>query len=310
MLQAVVEKVFTYPPIFKAASKAARKRIMERGQQIGLDFSVDTQSQDWDSAVQSCTCDSVEIPEYYKVPFHAYEDGNLSVDAALEVTNAAKSVHATIFSTAQDQELDPNGDERLRQSYSTCIKSLLGTDVKVKDILDIGAATGLSSMELLNAFDPTGQHHACVTGVDLSPYFVAVGRYELRDVIDKGRLHLEHGLAEDLQYEDESFDLVSMCLVCHELPSEATQQIFIEAYRVLRPGGALCIMEMDPTTPAFQRVMKNPIPYAIFKSTEPYLLDYCSLDMHQAMTIAGFSNISQMNNSPRHKTVVAIKEYM
>lgn len=159
MLQTIVEKVFTYPPIFKAA-------------------------------VEECTRDTVTIPEYYKVPFHAYEEGNLSIDAALEVTNAAKSVHATIFSPPSGQDLDPDGDARLRRSYSECMKSLLDDDMVVLNILDIGAATGLSSMELLQAFDPTGDNKVHVVGLDLSPYFVAVGQYELQDIIGKGQLTL------------------------------------------------------------------------------------------------------------------------
>lgn len=311
-MHAIVEKIFTYPPIFNAARRAARKQIMERGHELGLDFSIDTHSHDWDTAVRECTRDSVKTPQYYNVPFHAYQDGNMSIDAALEVTNAAKSVHATVFSTDDCQKVDPDGDARLRRSYSACIKTLLSEEQACQDgirqILDIGAATGLSSMELIHAFDPTGERNVRIVGIDLSPYFVAVGRYMLHDVIETGRVTLEHGVGEDIEYDDEHFDMVSMCLVCHEVPQEATKRIFKEAYRVLRPGGALCIMEMDPTAPAFQKVMSNPIPYVVFKSTEPYLLEYCNLDMHEALIFAGFSRIAQMTNSPRHKTVVAIKE--
>ena len=40
---------------------------------------------------------------------------------------------------------------------------------------------------------------------------------------------------------------------------------------------------------------------------EPWLLEYLSLDMPAAMTAAGFSAPHQLENSPRHKTVVAVK---
>jgi hypothetical protein len=40
------------------------------------------------------------------VSFHAYEKGNLSLDAALEVEAAAKSVHANVFDPT-GKELDP-----------------------------------------------------------------------------------------------------------------------------------------------------------------------------------------------------------
>lgn len=43
----------------------------------------------------------------------------------------------------------------------------------VQDILDVGCATGLSSLALAKAF-PEAQ----ITGIDLSPHFLAVGRFE------------------------------------------------------------------------------------------------------------------------------------
>ena len=51
-----------------------------------------------------------------------------------------------------------------------------------------------------------------------------------------------HGNAEDTGLEASSTDLVSICLVLHELPQQATRNILIEAFRILRPGGFLSIM--------------------------------------------------------------------
>ena len=48
----------------------------------------------------------VKYPPYYIKPFHAYEDGNLCLEAALEVSMAAKSVHALVMDPA-GKELDP-----------------------------------------------------------------------------------------------------------------------------------------------------------------------------------------------------------
>ena len=312
-LQAVVERIFTFPPVFNAASRAARRKIMKRGQDMGVWAELGMNAEDWEGRVALARNPNVTVPAYYEAPFHAYELGNLSIDAALEVTNAAKSVHATVFTSSQEsgqpEILDPNGDERLRKSFSDKTKEALekfGIDPAcILDILDVGAATGLSSVALLEAFPDANM----VRGIDLSEYFVAVGQYLNRDLVERGRLTLEHAAAEDLGaiVTDASQDLVSMCLVCHELPQEATRTIFSEAYRTLRPGGVLAIMEMDPTTPAFRRVMSNPVPYTVFKATEPYLLDYCDLDMEAELRHAGFRTVFSVNNSPRHKTVVAQK---
>lgn len=37
---------------------------------------------------------------------------------------------------------------------------------------------------------------------------------------------------------------MTLCLVAHELPADATANIFREAYRLLRPGGTLSVMEV------------------------------------------------------------------
>jgi hypothetical protein len=69
----------------------------------------------------------------------------------------------------------------------------------------------------------------------------------------------------------------------------------------------MCIMEMNPSSPAFQRVFANVFAYTAFKSTEPWLVDYVMLDLHGAMREAGFEQPRQAENSPKHRTVVAAK---
>jgi ubiquinone/menaquinone biosynthesis C-methylase UbiE len=311
LLLSAVEALFKFPPVFKLAAKGARKKIVDRGQLMGLDFAAEIEALkqvDWEKEMATVVDSSISTPNYYRVPFHAYPDGNLSMESALEVTVAAKSVHATVMDPA-GKELDPEGDEKLRCSFSTCILRLLKEQNArpVRDIVDIGAATGLSSLALLKAFP-----EASVTGIDLSPHFLAAGRYLQRQREErtgkKEQLKLIHGLAEDTRLPSECVDLVSICLVCHELPESASRAIFKEAARILRPGGALAVMEMNPESKVFQKVMQNPIPYTIFKSTEPWLLEYVGMDMTKAMMDAGFVEPKQLENSPRHKSVVAIKK--
>jgi hypothetical protein len=69
----------------------------------------------------------------------------------------------------------------------------------------------------------------------------------------------------------------------------------------------MCIMEMNPSSPAFQRIFGNVFAYTAFKSTEPWLMEYYTLDLHGAMTEAGFEQPRQAENSPKHRTVVAAK---
>ena len=70
----------------------------------------------------------------------------------------------------------------------------------------------------------------------------------------------------------------------------------------------MAIMEMDPASPAFARIFANPFAYTAFKSTEPWLMDYMTLDLHAALRDAGFAApVLQASNTPRHRTVVARK---
>jgi ubiquinone/menaquinone biosynthesis C-methylase UbiE len=202
----------------------------------------------------------------------------------------------------------------------------LGVDASaVKTVADLGCATGLSSLALLRAFPG-----AAVTGVDLSPHFLAVARYEQRERAAAAAqaasgsgpnaaaaaaaaapaaepLTFVHAAAEDTKLPAGSFDLVGMCLVAHELPGEATRAVLREAYRLLKPGGVMSIMEMNPQSPAFQRIFNNPIAFAAFKSTEPHLASYMALDLADAYVSAGFEAPLQAENTPRHRTVVGRK---
>ena len=52
----------------------------------------------------------------------------------------------------------------------------------------------------------------------------------------------KHAAAEQTGLRDSCVDLVSICLVMHELPRHATQAVIAEAFRILRPGGTFAIM--------------------------------------------------------------------
>ncbi|PSC69467.1 methyltransferase type 11 [Micractinium conductrix] len=314
-LVGLVEAVFKFPPFFALAAKSARAMIVKRGERMGMDFQAEIdalKTLDLEAELAAVADPTVEYPSYYKVPFHAYPEGNLGWSPAMEMTVAAKSVHSVVYDPTGKQ-LDPQGDDNLRSSYSRCMQQLMGEAGArpVSDILDVGASTGLSSLALLKAFPD-----AAVTGVDLSPYMLAIGSHLQRQRAQQRaaagdaspeRLRFLHAAAEDTRLPDQSFDLVSIMLVCHELPAAASAAIFKEAYRLLRPGGALAVMEMNPASPVFQRVFSNPFAYVAFKSTEPWLLEYVSLDMAGAMADAGFLPASQLENSPRHRTVFAVK---
>jgi SAM-dependent methyltransferase len=279
-------------PLANLAKQQARNMMIKRAERIGVPWRQRVQelrTHDWDSELAEVQNPHLTYPDYYFRSFHAYDDGNLSWDAALEVEVAAYTVHAGIWPDA-----GAKGDPQLRQSYHNIVKEQI--TIQPQDILDLACGVGLSTFALQQIYP-----QANFTGVDLSPYFLAVARYNSRQ--RNTQINWKHATAESTGLPDASFDLVSTFLLFHELPQMATRQILCEVRRLLRPGGYLSIMDMNPKSEIYAKM--PPYILTLLKSTEPYLDEYFSLDIEQAIVDAGFHPPTITRNSPRHRTIVA-----
>ncbi|WP_427159670.1 methyltransferase domain-containing protein [Aliinostoc sp. HNIBRCY26] len=288
----LVNGVLGIKPLASLAKHQARQMMIKRAEKIGVPWTNEVktlQARDWTKDLAQVQNPQLAYPDYYLTSFHAYETGNLSWQAAFEVEPAAYAVHAKIW-----QGTEAQGDAKLRQSYHDLLKAQISHAPQT--ILDMGCSVGLSSFTL-QALYP----QAKVTGLDLSPYFLAVANYRAQQ--RQAKINWVHAPAESTGLPDASFDLVSICLVCHELPQSATRQILAEARRVLRPGGYIGIMDMNPQSEIYKKM--PPYILTLLKSTEPYLDEYFSLDIEQALVTAGFKKPTITSNTPRHRAIIA-----
>ncbi len=280
-------------PLANMAKQQARQMMIDRAGLIGvpwLEIVKELRSQDLESDLAKVKNADLKYPEYYLRPFHAYDDGNLSWEAATEVEVAAHAVHSRVWG----KQANVQGDAQLRSSYHDLLQAqILPTPQR---ILDLGCSVGMSTLALSEVY-PSAQ----ITGLDLSPYFLAIAHHKLHKSLPD--VNWVHAAAESTGLPDASFDLISIFLVCHELPQTATKAILQEAKRLLRPHGHLALMDMNPQSEIYAQM--PPYILTLLKSTEPYLDQYFSLDLKQAIAAAGFINIDMTANSPRHRTVIA-----
>jgi ubiquinone/menaquinone biosynthesis C-methylase UbiE len=294
----LVNGILAIAPIANLLKHQARSMMIKRAESIGVQWTQEAETlrargdETWNTALANVQDPNLVYPNYYLQPFHAYKTGNLSWEAATEVEVAAYAAHARIWSDTGSKA----GDARLRESFHTQLKAQIPTAPET--ILDLGCSVGMSTFALQDTYP-----NAAVTGLDLSPYFLAIAQYRTQQT--QRTVEWVHAAAEAMPFPGQSFDLVSTCLMCHELPQESTQAILKEAHRLLKPGGHLAIMDMNPQSEVFAKL--PPYVFTLLKSTEPYLDEYFTLDMEKSMVEAGFEQPFVTCNSPRHRTFITVR---
>jgi ubiquinone/menaquinone biosynthesis C-methylase UbiE len=300
-LSKTVNLLIQTPPLYNLMKRQARQVMIKTAEKNDIPWQ-QTYQQLAESGIQNNLNEiinpEITYPEYYQKPFHAYEQGNLCWDAAFEAESATYAMGLRIWrnepltwQTAQD---------RLRLSFHQILGQY--SPQPVKDILDIGCSVGISTQTLHQYYSQRQQTPVNTIGLDLSPYMLSVAKW--RD-INSTISEWKHAQAEDTGFPDNSFDVVTLQFVLHELPQLATKQIFQEVARILRPGGCLAILDNNPKSPVIQNL--PPVLFTLMKSTEPWTDEYYQLDVEATLQATGFEYQTTVATDPRHRTIIAIK---
>jgi ubiquinone/menaquinone biosynthesis C-methylase UbiE len=103
-------------------------------------------------------------------------------------------------------------------------------------VLEIGCGTG-------NLMQKVKQAHpgAVLTGMDPDPRALARAGRKFRRAAG---IRFDHGYAQELPYADGSFDRVLSSMMLHHLDDGVKAATVAEAFRVLRPGGSMHVVDV------------------------------------------------------------------
>eukprot|EP01041_Mallomonas_annulata_P002608 gene2608-5099_t len=322
-----VNLLIKFKPLYGLMRKGARKTLINAAEQRNVPWIersnyLESKSQLLKTFYNEIINSNIKYPTYYQNPFHAYDTGNLNWLAAYECEQATLSM---CLNTYRQEALSPlQAQNQLREAIHTSISNYLlrFPTPTPSNILDVGCSVGVSTFALADKYPS-----ATVTGLDLSPYFLAVAKYrqlelqgkveDKEDIVepcagisfssDISRVKWLHAVAEDTKLPSNSFDLISSSFVVHEMPEKISADIAVEMFRILKPGGVLAVTDINPRSSVIQNL--PPIIATFMKSTEPFSDEYYAMDLEYILTAIGYKDVVTDEVTPRHRTILARKPY-
>jgi len=302
LLSRFVNQLIRTKPIYAVMKQQARKVLIQTAEKNGVMWRANyaaLKASGIQVELSALTNPDVQYPDYYNVPFHAYDQGNLCWDAAFEAESATYAMALRIW---KNEALTADqAQARLRSSFHAVLDQQGITNVR--DILDVGCSVGISTRTLHDHYQTKAvdtNQTVNTIGLDLSPYMLAIAKAQDKNCSISQWIHAR---AETTGFESSSFDLVSLQFVLHELPRSATVEIFQEMRRILKNGGHIAIVDNNPKSTVIQSL--PPVLFTLMKSTEPWTDDYYTFDVEAALADAGFESIITVESDPRHRTIVA-----
>jgi ubiquinone/menaquinone biosynthesis C-methylase UbiE len=204
-------------------------------------------------------------PRYYLQNFHYQTDGYLSRRSAELYDHQVEVLFGGAADAMRRQALVPLG----------AVLSERG--VRRSRLLDVGCGTGRFLREVKTTYP-----RLAVTGLDLSPFYLAEARKRLAPW---SWADFAEASAEAVPAPDASFDVVTSSYLFHELPDKARRQVAREMGRLLKPGGAAILVDSLQLgdAPEYDALIE----YFPLAFHEPYYAGYARADLPALFAAAG-----------------------
>jgi len=154
-------------------------------------------------------------------------------------------------------------------------------DLKPRRILDLGCSVGHSTVAIAQAF-PDAEIHAVDVGAPMLRYGHA--RAEAMGVA----IHFSQQNAEATDFEDGYFDLVTSSALMHETSAKGMRAIMKECFRLLRPGGVMCHVDVPPRHEHLSLWDQMRCDFESHYNNEPFMTSLARTDWVQVAEKAGF----------------------
>ena len=212
-------------------------------------------------------------PRYSLQKFHFQSDGYLSEASAERYDHQVEVLFGGGAAAMRRQALVP-----LKRALAQAATGGRGA----ARMLDLACGTGRFLREV-----KTNHPRLHVTGLDLSPHYLAVAR---RELAPWSRTRLVEGAAEAMPFADREFAVVTCIYLFHELPPRIRRAVVGEIRRVLKPGGTLILVDSLQTgdEPDYDAMLES-FPAGFH---EPYYASYLREDLDR-LASPGFAPAEQ-----------------
>lgn len=218
----------------------------------------------------------IKYPNYFVDNIHTYENGHLNWEQAYHSECHMQVSAMMSLADIANQHTDINTISPI-DAYSMYKNHIANQIIgEFNHNTALIADFGCGSCDLISSI-ASQFPHIYIFGIDLSPNYLSMAHYKYKHLHN---LVLFHSNIEKTEFADNTFDIITINFVFHEMIPSAINNSISEAYRLLKPNGKLIIIDMDPT--------ELP-PYPSFIDiSEPHLKSYRTVNIRSELIANGF----------------------